>query len=263
MFKRNKIKELKKELQELDEENDDLIEEVDFAWNSCDYHSRCSEALISEKTEILNEKYKIQNLLIQRDKEIERLKLENLNLKEELKIVNPEWQIEADSAWRINPVTGEREEYRAPYDFDNKMVRNLEFTNNGTTRKFRYFDKSEPDDRRRWKFYKDIPISLFNHLGDKKSKFKYPNSKNNLNSNIKNIDDLKNLLLKKGLIFKGKYSENVYKFIIENIGKSFKTGEFIKNCQYNNRESARQHINKFQEYEVIRKFGRGIYKVII
>jgi len=283
-FKTNIIKELIEYNEKLQVENKELEEYSNYARNQWNIYYDISKKLNTEKVEILNEKDKLENLLIQRDKIIDELKLENLNLKEELKKENPNWKIEADSAWRINeelkkenpnwkieadsawrinPVTGEREEYIIPYDFDKTMVRDLNFTKNGTARKFKHYDKSEPGNRRgEWKFY-EIPVPLYDQLSNKKSKYKYLPFEKEIIISIKKIDDLKNQLDEKGLKFKGKYSENVYKFIIENIGKSFTTKEFIKNCQFNNRESARQKLQILQEYQVIRKFGRGIYKVII
>jgi len=263
IIKSRKIKKLEEIIRELEEENENFQIDSDLAWDSCNYHYEISENLKSEKTDNINEKYKLENQLIERDKIIDELKLENLNLKEELKKENPNWKIEADSAWRINPVTGEREEYIIPYDFDKTMVRDLNFTKNGTARKFKHYDKSEPGNRRgEWKFY-EIPVPLYDQLSNKKSKYKYLPFEKEIIISIKKIDDLKNQLDEKGLKLKGKYKENVNEFIVENIGKSFTTKEFIKNCQFNNRESARQKLQILQEYQVIRKFGRGIYKVII
>jgi hypothetical protein len=267
---KDKIFELEEENQELKEENEDLDKEYnilsddyDLGWDSCDYNYELYKGLESKNTEILNEKQKIENQLCQKYKEIEDLKIENLNLKVELKLENSNWKNQADCAWWINPITGEREEHSIPFDFDEKMVRNLKFTNNGATREFRYFDKSEPDSRGDWKFFKDIPVSLYDYLCDKKSKFKYQNNQTYSKSNVKDINDLKNFLNKKGQSLTGKYVENVYKFIIEKIGKPFTTKEFIKNCQFDNRESARQYLQKLKQYSAVRKFGWGNYKVII
>jgi hypothetical protein len=255
----NKKKKKKLVLRPLSPEEEEKLKRLPYKIDNIDIKSvKNKEDKIGNQQEDIRTK----ELSSEKDKKIRDLEEEILILREKLKNEYPGWQIEADLAWRINPTTMEIEKYEIPIDFDIKNVRNLTIKED-MSRNFNYVIKSGIDNIEQLKPYKNIPNDLFYQLVGGKEKYRYPIYKNGSNNNIQTINDLKKILKNKEFTLKGKYGENVYKFIFENIGNAFTTGEFIKDCHFINRETARQNLQKLQEFEVIRKYGHGNYRVII
>ena len=168
MFKNRRTSELKQKIRELEKENQELriennglyddynqiVEEYNQITELCKFEYPMIKDLKSENKELINENSRLKNQISDIKEEIKIIRLEKLNLREELKKEKSNWIIEADSGWRINQITGKREEYKIPYDFNIEMVRDLKFSKEGKFRKFKYYDKYIPGERfGSWRFF--------------------------------------------------------------------------------------------------------------
>ncbi len=206
-------------------------------------------------------------------KKINGLQQEHQTLKEKLGIVDSEWQIERDLAWRNNPVTGEFEQYGFPTFFSVDKVRNLRFTDE---KKYMYHFSYKISDEEIKEY--DMPVSLYNYI--KKyydilsvdelfmSMKKEVEQKGKKEMDIHELQDEESLtkyILSKGGSLRGKYQIKAIKFIVKTRGKEFDIHEFDKYCGFqDNRESRRQHIKKLISWGLIKQTkNQRVYQNLI
>jgi len=256
--------EMKNEIIEL---NKEIVELNNLNKKSIDYFSQAMD-LFEETEKNINKLEDENKILIDNEKELlEKIKdLEKDNeiflsrnsaLNEILGRECSDWHIEAGVAWRFSLDDSEIEKYKIPKNFTIGGIEDMDFDDNFIMCQFRYND----DDRA----YNDycIPCSLYTCLGGKLFK-----NNNEIFCHydlltIDNIKDLKIALMSIGETLRGKYIENLLKFIIEFKGKTFSDNMFYDFCQFNNRESKRKYLNKLISWGLIRRIENGLYKFIL
>ena len=224
---------------------------------------------LEQENKILNEK--IEGLT-KKVEDIEKLKQENQTLKEKLGMLDSEWQIEKDLAWRNNPLTGEFEQYGFPTFFSIDYVENLRFTDG---KKYMYhFSYKEPE--KKIKEY-DMPVSLYDYIKKyydmpsaeelfmsmkKDAKQQKPKEKDK--SSINTIDEMKEVMESfKEYGYRYRNLELVHKFLIENKDKPFERKKFTGKCEISAR-TVSKYLKMLEKCEFIVKLpDRGKYKVNI
>jgi len=214
-------------------------------------------------------KQKIEDLT----KKVSELQQENQTLKEKLGIVNSEWQMENDLAWRDNPITGDPEYYNFPTFFDANNAKNLQFTDR--TKYMYRFDYELSDGE--IKEYK-IPVSLYNHikkyygipaLDDLFMKMKKEAKQNTTRKtdliSINSLDDMKKTIEKFG---EKSYDYNdflssVTEFVIGLKGKKFGTHDFKRENKIKSSTTVSKYLKMLEKCKIIEKEKMGNWKVII
>jgi len=249
MFKTKKVLEQQKEKIEKLEEEKDLIEEEKF--ESLDIANNLYEEL-QEKDSIIRDK----------EEKIEKIQSENNEIKEKNQILEelhgnstPNWQVNIDIAWIINPLTKKQEKYKIPKNIKIDKVENLDLSDDLKWVSFTYDDEK----------YKNKEFNIPRSLGEQLKIISPLNNKNqdkiDINE-IKDIEDIENILEEKGIKTKLEYWQSSIEYLIFCRGAKFKTIEFQNACKFKNRESARKYLNRLIEIGLIKRVGKGVYEVL-
>ncbi len=249
MFKTKKVLEQQKEKIEKLEEEKDLIEEEKF--ESLDIANNLYEEL-QEEDSIIRDK----------EEKIEKIQSENNEIKEKNQILEelhgnstPNWQVNIDIAWIINPLTKKQEKYKIPKNIKIDKVENLDLSDDLKWVSFTYDDEK----------YKNKEFNIPRSLGEQLKIITPLNNKNqdkiDINE-IKDIEDIKNILDSRGINTNLEYWQSSIEYLIYCRGAKFRTIEFQKACKFKNRESARKYLNRLIETGLIKRVGKGVYEVL-
>jgi len=253
--------EMKKEINEMKnkivELNNKYEKEMDSFSEAMDLNEWTEKKIIKIENEKQNLITNIKNLT-EKTKELEKNKdillKRNFAIKEILGKEYSDWQIEAGLAWRFSFNKNKPEKYKVPKNLKIGKIEDFDFDDNFIMCQFKHSDKEERS------IDYEIPCSLYTSLGGKLFE------KNNEITgyydlmNIDNIDDLKIALTSNGNNLSGKYIEKFLQFIIDYKGKTFSGKEFSNYCQFKNRESKRQYLNKLKKWGLIRQIDKSLYK---
>jgi len=250
MFIIKKVLEEQKEKIEKLEEEMDLIEEKEFeAW---DIANTFFEDLEEMKLSIIDKDEKIDK--IQSEKNI--LKEEIKNFENIFRKSKQNWYINIDIAWRINPITKKQEQYKIPLNFEKKNVYNLVLSDDLKGLSFKY-----KGDRFSDNVY-EIPRSLGEQLEIVDQIKNILNQEKIDANNINDFKDIIEFLKSRGINTDIDYWKLSIDFLSYHRDAEFNTGEYVKICKFNNRETPRKCLNKLIEYGLIKRVKKGVYKVL-
>jgi hypothetical protein len=176
-------------------------------------------------------------------------------LKEFLGKKHSYWHIGPEMAWRINKVTGKKERYDIPKDFNEWNVKELYFDENLNMCRFKH-----PNDGYLTDF--NIPISLYTRIGGKAFVDQTGRTYFYDYGLFKNKSDIKMYIISKKGSINGKYWDKVLSFILDHQGKKFSTKEFLDFCKFANRESCRKHLNELIDWDIIQKVSTGLFESV-
>jgi hypothetical protein len=253
------VEEAFKRIEELDKENDELYE-ANIKLSDTNKKLFLENRNLKEKYLELESELKNQiSLNYENNKKIQDLEIKIWDYKGLFKEVDSKWNIFGDRIIRFNPIKEKIERYDIPYpnDFDEAEIIDFEIFDDFTWCSFKY---KEDLGSSKTTFF-EMPSTAAQEIGISIEKL----FGNKGISNIKQINSEKDLIkyLKKNNInIETNYWKSVIDFIIFYRKAEFETSEFINDCKFGNKESARIYLNKLINIGLIKRVKKGVYKVL-
>ena len=246
---KKELEKLVKEFNELDDENEKLC-------CALKKQKEISENLFNKNHEIIKTYIKMTSESKIIKTEIIKYKERNQILEELYGKSTPIWQVNIDIAWRINPITKEQETFKIPKNININKIENVILSDDLKWVSFRYDDEK----------YKNKEFKIRRSLGEQlKIITPLKNLKNKDEFDLENINDIKDIkdyLESRGINANDEYWKETIDALIWYRGNKFTTSDFIKDCKFRNRETARQYLNKFIKFGLITRVEKGVYEVL-
>ena len=177
-----------------------------------------------------------------------------LNYQKILEEKYSDWRVVADNAWRYSK--GIKISYEIPDPFIKGWESRVKFDSN-----FKMIEFFYPDGCGRLLPYK-MPVELYHLLGGNilcKVSDRYTPYVEPL---FEDEDEVKRILINKGISLKGKFIEELLGFILSRQSSTYSIKEFGVYCGFLNRETRRNYHNKLKKAGMVKEIGKDLYEFV-